>query len=66
MFYLTPSVQPPTCDLQRVVESAGGVVAKKRLALKTIEGLVDQQVSLHVNLIIHLSIYTKNKTTLVN
>ena len=52
MFYLTPSVQPPTCDLQRVVESAGGVVAKKRLALKTIEGLVDQQVSLHVNLII--------------
>lgn len=43
-FYITPSVQPPVCDLKKVVESAGGTVAAIRQPAKTIEGMVDEQV----------------------
>ncbi|WAR02724.1 PAXI1-like protein [Mya arenaria] len=43
-FYITPSVQPPICDLQKIIESAGGTLSKgRRLAAKTIETLKDDK-----------------------
>lgn len=43
-FFITPSVQPPVCDLKMVVESAGGTFSRKpRLPAKKLESLVDDQ-----------------------
>ena len=45
-FFITPSVQPPVCDLKKIIESAGGIIAKQRLAPRAILSLVDDQVML--------------------
>ncbi|XP_053384133.1 PAX-interacting protein 1-like [Mercenaria mercenaria] len=42
-FYVTPSVQPPVCDLRKVIESAGGTLLKRGLPTKAIDTLKDEQ-----------------------
>lgn len=43
-FFVTPSVKPPVAELKKIIESAGGTLAKKkRLAAKTISSLQDDQ-----------------------
>lgn len=43
VFYVTPSVVPPVCELTTIIESAGGGVAKKRPSLKHIASTIDEK-----------------------
>ena len=44
-FHITPSVVPPFSIVQQIVESAGGIVIKKRPSVKAIKQYFNHQVT---------------------
>ncbi|KAK6973828.1 PAX-interacting protein 1 [Biomphalaria glabrata] len=65
-FYITPSVAPPICELTSIIESAGGIVVKRRPTIKQISASVDEKGHPKVIVItclndLHLSVDLRNR-----
>ncbi|KAH9518689.1 PAX-interacting protein 1 [Bulinus truncatus] len=65
-FYITPSVAPPACELISIIESAGGIVVKRRPSVKQITASLDEKGNPKIIVItclndLHLSLDLRNR-----